>query len=138
MFFCDAFSRGSNIIIDSELLRPGTLRSTTRYSENGYIAFFFLLHRLSPMEPINEVQRCPSRVWIQGVYPSLSGSPLRVLSQCRFSTPTPRQPMVELFVFTSARFPLWKSEEKCTSTESRTHEFRLRGRKLYPLDHRVV
>ena len=32
-------------------------------------------------------------------------------SRCRFSTPTPRQPMVELFVLTSSRFPLRKREE---------------------------
>ena len=57
------------------------------------------------------------------------------LSRCRFSTPTPRQPMVELFVLTSSRFPLRKSEEKFTPAESRTHKFRLSGRMLYPLVH---
>ena len=34
-------------------------------------------------------------------------------------TPTPRQPMIELFVLTSSRFLLRKSEEKCTPVESR-------------------
>ena len=58
------------------------------------------------------------------------------LSRCRFSTPTPRQPMVELFVLASSRFPYQKSEEKITPAESRTHKFRLSGRMLYPLDHR--
>ena len=58
-----------------------------------------------------------------------------ILSQCRFSTPTPRQLMVELFVCASSRFPLRKSEEKLTPIETRTHKFRLHGRKLYPLDH---
>ena len=43
--------------------------------------------------------------------------------------------MVELFVLTSSRFPLRKPEEKFTSAESRTHEFRLSGRMLYPLVH---
>ena len=40
--------------------------------------FFFFLHHFSPMGPINELQRCPSRVWSQGIYPSLPGSRLRV------------------------------------------------------------
>ena len=53
------------------------------------------------------------------------------LSRCRFSTPTPRQPIVELFVLTSSRFPLRKSEEKSTPAETRTHKFRLSGRILY-------
>ena len=57
------------------------------------------------------------------------------LSRCRFSTPTPRQPMVELFVLASSRFPLRKPEEKLTPAESRTHKFRLSGRTLYPLVH---
>ena len=35
------------------------------------------------------------------------------LSRCRFSTPTPRHPMVEPFVHMSSRFPLRKSKEKC-------------------------
>ena len=30
---------------------------------------------------------------------------------CRFSTPAPRQSIAELFVLTSSRFPLRKSEE---------------------------
>jgi len=32
------------------------------------------------------------------------------LSRCRFNTPKPRQPMVELLVLTSSPFPLRKSE----------------------------
>ena len=57
------------------------------------------------------------------------------LSRCRFSTPTPRQPMIEVFVLASSRFPLRKSEEKFTSAESRTLKFRLSGRNLYPVVH---
>ena len=56
------------------------------------------------------------------------------MSRCRFSTPTPRQLMVELFVLASSRIPLRKPEEKFTPAESRTHKFRLSGRTLYPLD----
>ena len=52
--------------------------------------------------------------------------------------PIPRQPMVELFVLTSSRFPLRKSELKITPAETRTHKFRLSGRKLYPLGHRAT
>ena len=57
------------------------------------------------------------------------------LSRCRFSTPTPRQPMIEVFVLASSRFPLRKSEEKITPADTRTHKFRLSGRTLYPLVH---
>ena len=57
------------------------------------------------------------------------------LSRCSFSTPTHRQPMVELFVLASSRFLLQKSEEKFTPAESRTHKFRRSGRMLYPLVH---
>ena len=65
-------------------------------------------------------------------------SPVRAyefLSRCRFSTPTPRQPMVKPFVLASSRFPLRKPEEKSIPAESRTHKFRLSGRMLYPLLH---
>ena len=57
------------------------------------------------------------------------------LSRCRFSTPTPRQPIVELLVLTSSHFPLQRAEEKCTPAETRTHKFRLSGCMLHPLDH---
>ena len=43
-----------------------------------YKLVFVFFHPLSPMGPINELQRCPSRVWSQGIYPSLPGSHLRV------------------------------------------------------------
>ena len=65
----------------------------------------FLYHS-SPTGPINELQRCPSRVWSQGMYPSLPGSRLR------FSTLTPRQIMVELFLLASSRFPPLRNQEK--------------------------
>ena len=95
------------------------------------------LHDLSPMGPINELQRCPSRVWSQGIYLPISPRvhAYEFLSRSRFSTPTPPQPMVELFVLTSSRFPLRKPEEKFTLAETRTPKFRLSGRTLYPLVH---
>ena len=46
------------------------------------------------------------------------------LSRCRFSTPTPRQPTIELPGLTSSRYPLRKPEQKFTPAESRTHKFR--------------
>ena len=57
-------TRGTNIYRDT---------STERLCD----AFFFF-HRFSPMGPINELQRCSSRVWSQGIYPALPGSRLRV------------------------------------------------------------
>jgi len=37
-----------------------------------------------------------------------------LVSRCRISTPTPRQPLIELFVLAFSRFPRRKSEEKYT------------------------
>ena len=91
------------------------------------VLFFFITS--SPMGPINEIQRCPSRVWSRGDL-LIHLSPVHayeLLSRCRFSTPTPRLSMVELFVSTSSRYPLRKSQEKCTPAETRTHTFRLAG-----------
>ena len=57
-------TRGTNIYRDT-------------FTERLCDAFFFF-HRFSPMGPINELQRCSSRVWSQGIYPALPGSRLRV------------------------------------------------------------
>ena len=85
------------------------------------LLFCLFFYHLSPMGPINELQRCPSRVWAQGIYSSLPGSRLRAFIAMQvLSTSTPRQPMVELYVLTSSRFPLRKQEEKCSPAESRT------------------
>ena len=46
------------------------------YSCLGPVVFLFI-HHLS-LGSINELQRYPSRVWSQGIYPSLPGSRLRV------------------------------------------------------------
>ena len=87
-------------------------------------------------QPINELQRCPSRVWSEGIYTHLSPvHAYEFLSRCRYSIPKPRQPMVELFVLASSCFPPRKSEDKSTPAESRTLKFRLSGRSLYPLVH---
>ena len=59
---------------------------------------------LSPMGPINELQRCPSRVWSHKGSTHLSPvHAYEFLSRCRYSTPIPRQPTVELFVLTYSR-----------------------------------
>ena len=56
------------------------------------------------------------------------------LSNCRYSTTRPRKPTVELLASMSLRFPLRKSEEKCSPVESRTPVLRLRERTSFPLD----
>ena len=77
--------------------------------------FCFFHHHSSPMGPINELQRCPSRVWSQGIYPSLPGSRLRIFYRDADSE------LLHLgnqwLNFSYSRFPLRKSEEKCTSAE---------------------
>jgi len=46
------------------------------------------------------------------------------LSRSKYSTPTFRPSMFELFVLTSSRVPLPESEEKCTPAETPIHQFR--------------
>ena len=104
--------------------------------EISHSLLFCFFHHLSPMGPINELQRCPSRVWSQGISAHLSPvHAYECLSRCRFSTSTPRQLMVELFVHTYSRFSLRESEEECTPAETRTRNSYFSGRMLYPLDH---
>ena len=57
----------------------------------------FIHHRLSS-EPINELQRCPSRLWSQRIYPSPRLALTSFLSRWRFRSRAPRQPTVEVFV----------------------------------------
>ena len=88
---------------------------------------FLIFRHLSPMGPINELQRCPSRVWSQGIDPSLAGSRLRVFIAMHVQHSAPRQLMIKFFLLILSRFPLRKSEEKCTSAETRIPNFRLSG-----------
>ena len=95
-------------------------------------------------DPTYHVQRCPFRVWSQkdrSAHLSLVHTPTsfdrdaEVQHSC-----TSHQSMVEVFVPTSSRFPLGKSEEKCTPAETRTPKFRLGGREflLYLLNERPL
>ena len=50
---------------------------------------------------------------------------LQILSRCKFSTLTTRQPMVEFYLLTFLRFPLRKKEHKSYfGGKNRTHDFR--------------
>ena len=61
----------------------------------------------------------PSCLWSQRIFPSLPGSRLTILlSRCKFSTLTTRQPMVEFYLLTFPRFPLRKKEHKSYSSIS--------------------
>ena len=51
-------------------------------------------------------------------------TPYNFLSQCKFSTLTARQPMVEFYLLTFPRFPLRKKEHKTYFGKNRTHDFR--------------
>ena len=67
----------------------------------------------------------PSYLWSQRIFPSLPGSHLTiVLSRCKFSTLTTRQPMVEFYLLTFPRFPLRKKEHKSYFGKNQTHDFR--------------
>ena len=58
-----------------------------------------------------------------------------ILSRCKFSTLTTRQPMVEFYLLTLPRFPLRKKEHKSYFGKNRTHDFRTSRCADYLLDH---
>ena len=62
-------------------------------------------------------------------------TPYNFLSRCKFSTLTPRQPMVEFYLLTFPRFPLRKKEHKSYFGKNRTHDFRTSRCAAYLLDH---
>ena len=62
-------------------------------------------------------------------------TPYNVLSRCKFSTLTTRQPMVEFYLLAFPRFPLRKEEHKSYKGKNRTHDFRTSRYAGYPLDH---
>ena len=57
------------------------------------------------------------------------------LSQCKFSTLTTRQPMVEFYLLTFPRFLLRNKEHKPYFSKNRTHDFRTSRCAGYLLDH---
>ena len=62
-------------------------------------------------------------------------TPYKLLSRCKFSTLTTRQPMVEFYLLTFPRFPLRKKEHNSYFDKNRTHDFRTSRRAGYLLDH---
>ena len=62
-------------------------------------------------------------------------TPYNILSRCKFSTLTTRQPMAEFYLLTFPRFPLRKKEHKSYFGENRTHDFRTSRCAGYLLDH---
>ena len=62
-------------------------------------------------------------------------TPYNFLSQCKFSTLTTRQPMVEFYLLTFPHFPLRKKEHKSYFGKNRTHGFRTSRCAGYLLDH---
>ena len=78
----------------------------------------------------------PSCLWSQRIFPSLPGSRLAtLLSRCKFSTLTTRQPMVEFYLLPFPRFPLRKKEHKSYFGKNRTTDFRTSRCADYLLDH---
>ena len=62
-------------------------------------------------------------------------TPYNILSRCKFSALTTRQPMVEFYLLTFPRFPLRKKEHKSYFGKNRTHDFRTSRCADYLLDH---
>ena len=104
----------------------------TRVVVTRFFSFFFFFNIT--------YSRCtsslPSCLWSLRIFPSLPGSRLTIfLSQCKFSTLTTRQPMVEFYLLTFPRFPLRKKEHKSYFGKNRTHDFRTSRCAGYLLDH---
>ena len=62
-------------------------------------------------------------------------TPYMLLSRCKFSTLTTRQPMVEFYILTFPRLPIRKKEHKSYFGKNRTHDFRTSRCAAYLLDH---
>ena len=94
-----------------------------------FLSFFYLTYS-------RWTSSLPSCLWSQRIFPSLPGSRLTILlSRCKFSTLTTRQPMVEFYLLTFPRFPLRKKEHKSYLGKNRTHDFRTSRCAAYLLDH---
>ena len=78
----------------------------------------------------------PSCLWSLRIFPSLPGSRLTNFERdCKLSTLTTRQPMVEIHLLTFPRFPLRKKEHKSYIGKNQTHDFRTSRCAGYLLDH---
>ena len=62
-------------------------------------------------------------------------TPYDILSRCKFSALTTRQPMVEFYLLTFPCFPLRKKEHRSYFGKNRTHDFRTSRCAVYLLDH---
>ena len=101
---------------------PGTVSPTYTYSPNVFVISsshscahwsFFLFLFFFHLTYSRWTSSLPSCLWSQRIFPSLPGSRLtNVLSRCKFSTLTTRQPMVEFYLLTFPLFPLRKKEHK--------------------------
>ena len=97
-----------------------------------FFFFFFFFH----LTYSRWTSSLPSCLWSQRIFPSLPGSRLtNILSRCKFSTLTTRQPMVEFYLLTFPRFPIRKKEHKSYLGKNRTHDFRTSRCAAYLLDH---
>ena len=94
------------------------------YSLLHSILFFVVLFFFNPTYS-RWTSSLPSCLWSQRIFPSLPGSRFTILlSRCKFSTLTTRQPMVEFYLLTFPRFPLRKKEHKSYFGKNRAHDFR--------------
>ena len=100
---------------------------------NAYLFFLLFFFHLTYSRWTSSLTSC---LWSKRIFPSLPGSRLTIfLSRCKFSTLTPRQPMVEFYLRTFPRFPLRKKEHKSYFGKNRTHDFRTSRCAAYLLDH---
>ena len=111
-----------NIILCDERagqLKPSNKKLSSKHSSTGSCFCLFVFH-LRSMD-LNQRARLPFPPLLQRCHPACGHqgsshlSPVlayNILSRCKLSPLTPRQPMIELYTLTFSCFPLRKSELK--------------------------
>ena len=121
-----------NLQTRHRLLLGGALREQHIFSSSE-IPFFSFFFNLTYSRWTSSL---PSCLWSLRIFPSLPGSPFTILlSRCKFSTLTTRQPMVEFYSLTFPRFSLRKKEHISYFGKNRTHDFRTSRCAGYLPDH---
>ena len=109
-----------------------SVKYTSEYFSKSFSFFFFSPSHLEPMNLI--VTILPVVTKDLPISPRFT--PYYLVSRCKFSTLTTRQPMVQFYLLTFPRFLLRKKEHKSYFVgRNRTHDFRTSRCAGYLLDH---
>ena len=114
-------------------VQAGELTGSGRAVELLRRCYSIFLCFQSHLQPMDLITILPVVTKDLSVYPRFT--PYDFLSRCKFSNLTTRQPMIEFYLLTFPRFPLWKKEHKSYFCKNRTYDFRTSRCAGYLLDH---